>query len=295
MKPTCYYISRPRNTFTDRQVGREALDLGLRLVTLDPLEVCVSIDAGRPARLIVSGRELEVEPGAVVYRKSVLPQAWIIQKFLMDRGVTGLRGKERGPGKLADYERLARRQVPVPRTVAVGALDQLEVAVGELGNAFPLILKKVAGTHGIGVFLIPDRRSLRPLAEFLFGQDRQPVLLLQSFVSSSEGRDIRAVVLSGEVIASVLRDNSGRDFRANVYQGAVPRPTALTEDQRKAAVDACAALRCDFGGVDILLGEEGPVVAEVNSPCDYSFVERTTGIPVTRKILAFLLEKRAEK
>lgn len=299
MKRTCYYISRRgRDTFTDRQMEREASDLGLRLVPLDPLEVCVSIDASRPARLVVMGRELEILPDAVVYRKSVLPHAWIIQKFLMDRGVTGLKGKVRGAGKagldkLADYELLAGSRVRVPRTVAVAGLDQLENALCELGETFPLILKKVAGTHGIGVFLIADRRSLRPLAEFLFEHDARPVLLLQSFVSSSEGKDIRAVVLSGEVVAAVLRDNSGRDFRANVYQGAIPSAISLTEDQKKAAVDACAALQCDFGGVDLLLGEEGPVVAEVNSPCDYSFVERTTGIPITRRILTFLLEKRA--
>ncbi|MBW1817775.1 MAG: RimK family alpha-L-glutamate ligase [Deltaproteobacteria bacterium] len=294
--PTFYYISATHDRFTDEKMRSEARALGLETVTIDPRKTRIAIDENGGARVIESGKDLFIDSDAVVYRKSILPFAWVIQKLLMDRGATAVSGKrldsgKAGMDKLGDYILLAGRNVRVPRTITVGNLDQLAEARDDLGNRFPLILKKVSGTHGIGVFLAPTLETLKPIVEYILQGDDTAVVLLQEFVSSSEGKDIRAVVLDGEMIAAVLRDNRGRDFRANVYQGAVPGTVTLDDDQKATAVRAATALGCELAGVDLLLGRDGPIVAEVNSPCDFSFVEQTTGIPVTRRILTFLMEK----
>jgi RimK family alpha-L-glutamate ligase len=297
-RTTLYYISTTRDRFTDRQMRIEARALGLDAVVINPLTALLAIDEMGRVRIVQDGRPLTIRPKSLVYRKSILPIAWVIQKFLLHSGATGVAGKTRGSGKagldkLGDTVLLAGRGVRVAPTVAVTRLEQLDGAVAALAGNFPVILKKMSGTHGIGVFLAPSPNALKPIVEYVLREDGQAVLLLQPFVETSEGKDIRAVVLNGDVIASVMRDNTGRDFRANVYQGAVPEVAELTEDQRRTALRAAEALGCEFGGVDLLLGPDGPLVAEVNSPCDFSFVERTTGVPVTRKILTFLMEKHA--
>lgn len=38
-----------------------------------------------------------------------------------------------------------------------------------------------------------------------------------------------------------------------------------TQEEVKMAIDTCKALNLDFGGVDILFGENGPILCEVNS------------------------------
>ncbi|MFW5676022.1 MAG: ATP-grasp domain-containing protein, partial [Acetivibrio ethanolgignens] len=61
-----------------------------------------------------------------------------------------------------------------------------------------------------------------------------------------------------------------------------------TEEEKRLAVRACQALGLDFAGVDILFGEAGPVVCEVNSNAHFKNIYDCTGVNVAEHILGSL-------
>jgi glutathione synthase/RimK-type ligase-like ATP-grasp enzyme len=58
------------------------------------------------------------------------------------------------------------------------------------------------------------------------------------------------------------------------------------------AIRACKALGLDFGGVDLLFGEnDTPLLCEVNSNAHIKNILTCTGINVAEHILAYIREK----
>ena len=112
--------------------------------------------------------------------------------------------------------------------------------------------------------------------------------LFQENISHSFGRDIRVVLVGDEILGAIERRNP-KDFRANIALGGTSSPIVLTEEQKSVALEAHRALGLQFSGVDLLYGEQGPLVCEVNSNLSYLGFQQATGIPVGEKILSHIL------
>ena len=119
--------------------------------------------------------------------------------------------------------------IPMPKTLP-GLLcydpseriadETLDTVAAELG--FPLIVKTSYGSLGKGVAKAEDREALRTLAE----QVKCMPHLFQRCISSSYGRDIRAIVIGGKYVAAMERRarRSPRDVRKG---SAAPAPRLL--------------------------------------------------------------------
>lgn len=190
--------------------------------------------------------------------------------------------------KSLTYLRLRSEDIPMPETLLVPmcffASDWsenpfVETAVGRLG--FPMVVKEACGSFGQQVWLVNDRNAL---VERLNASSPR-TMLLQRFVSSSRGRDVRLQVVGGEVVATMFRW-SETDFRANVSNGGSMKSYCPDDAQVSLAVRACKALGLSFGGVDLLFGEEGePLLCEVNSNAHIRNLYDCTGINVADRIL----------
>ena len=119
---------------------------------------------------------------------------------------------------------------------------------------------------------------------------RTTEILFQRFVEHSRGRDIRLQVVGDRVVGSMLR-HSERDFRANITAGGAMEAYAPTEEEVQLALDAARAVGADFAGVDLLFGEEGPLVCEVNSNAHFKNLQDCTGVDTAREILAYIRER----
>ena len=62
-----------------------------------------------------------------------------------------------------------------------------------------------------------------------------------------DGRDVRAFVVGGRVLAAIERVGAG--WRANLARGARARATTLTAEQERVCLEAAAALGVDYAGV----------------------------------------------
>ena len=95
-----------------------------------------------------------------------------------------------------------------------------------------------------------------------------------------DGRDVRAFVVGGRVLAAIERVGSG--WRANLARGARATATTLTAEQERVCLHAAAALGVDYAGVD-LLGEH---VLELNGIPGWHGLQRATGADVAGALVA---------
>ncbi|HEX6273036.1 MAG TPA: RimK family alpha-L-glutamate ligase [Polyangiaceae bacterium] len=191
--------------------------------------------------------------------------------------------------KLYGAQRLAARGLRVPRTAFARKSDAIRPAVEQLGGA-PVVVKLLEGTQGIGVVLAETTEAAEAVVQALHSA-RQNVLI-QRFVGESRGRDVRALVVGGRVVAAMARTARGSEFRSNVHRGGVGERIELDPEFERTAVQAAAILGLDIAGVDLLESRDGPLVLEVNASPGLEGIEKTTGLDVASAVIDHV-ERRA--
>ena len=133
-------------------------------------------------------------------------------------------------------------------------------------------------------------RGRKQLEEFVITLGDRPYII-QEYIFSSKGRDIRLEVVGDQVIAAMQRSNP-MDFRANITNGGSMQPYNPTKEQVKMAVTACKVLGLDFAGVDILFGPgDKPLLCEVNSNAHFKNLFDCTRINAAEYIIKYIKSK----
>ena len=158
----------------------------------------------------------------------------------------------------------------------------LKNATKELG--FPLIIKEAYGSFGHQVYLANDYLSAEKIIDRLGHKD----FLMQEFISSSYGKDVRVNVVGGKVVCAMLRYNEN-DFRSNISSGGKMKKITLNSKQEELAVKVCSIIGLDFAGVDILFGEnDQPILCEVNSNPHFKSSLECTGVDMSKEIIKYI-------
>jgi len=180
--------------------------------------------------------------------------------------------------KFLSLRKLAASGIPVPRTILVQRPTQLRRLIGELGGP-PVVAKGLRGRQGIGVELVGEESFARYMV------DHPPfpagAIVLQEFISKASLGDVRIVVVRGEPIGSMKRVPKRGEFRSNVHLRGMGEPWEPPMEWKELAVKATQALELDVAGVDMVWGNDGPLVLEVNTTPGFRELER-----VTRKDIA---------
>ncbi|MBR5389054.1 hypothetical protein IK146_00580 [Candidatus Saccharibacteria bacterium] len=178
--------------------------------------------------------------------------------------------------------------IPAPKTVDYLPKDRdaLLRCVDRLGG-FPVCLKALGGSHGVGVMRVDSKQSLFSVSDYLREQGGMVVMKEYCDVASSA----RLIVLGDKVIDSIEYSAPKGDFRSN--EGTVPNvsPKKFDPEVEEIAVRATHALGLEFGGVDIMITKDGPKVAEVNSPCFFPRCQMLTGTDIAGKMVEYLRDK----
>jgi len=194
----------------------------------------------------------------------------------------------RSRDKLHSMQILSRHKIGLPHTAFVHRKKDVLPALERVGGA-PVIIKLLEGTQGVGVILADTIKVAQAIVETL--QVKQQNVLLQKFVKESKGKDIRAFVVGDRVVAAMRRQAVGDEFRSNVHRGGSATQVKLSEEYQDTAVRAAQILGLRVAGVDMLEGEDGPKVMEVNSSPGLEGIEKATGVDVARAIIK-LIEKQ---
>jgi D-alanine-D-alanine ligase len=150
----------------------------------------------------------------------------------------------------------------------LGAGDALGALEERLG--FPLVVKPSRGGSALGVKFAGDRGGVPAALVAAFSYDDR--VLLERFV---DGRELAVGVVGEEalpIVEAIPNEGDGYDFEARYAIGRTTFecPAKLSEDERSAITDAALSayrvLGCSgFSRVDLILGEDGPQVLEVNA------------------------------
>jgi RimK family alpha-L-glutamate ligase len=206
----------------------------------------------------------------VIFRVDVL-------HALAERGVAcvnGARAIERTIDKFLASALLARAGLPTPRTIACERPEDALDAFHELGG--DVIVKPLFGSMGAGMTRVDDADVAYRVFHALALE--RAVYYLQEALS--HGRDLRAFVVGGRVLAAIERVGSG--WRANLARGAWARATGLSAGQEQLCVEAAAVLGAGYAGVDLL----GDHVLELNGIPGWHGLQEATGADVAAAIVA---------
>ena len=148
--------------------------------------------------------------------------------------------------KMSAYIAFERDNIPTPRTAMISNEKSLMDAHKRIGGKYPVVMKTLTGTQGIGVSLIESEKSLVSVAQSLWKFNA--ALLIQEYMEFDF--DIRTIVIDGRVLASTKRISAKKDFRSNKHREAKTEPYELSDDERKVVLDAARSTGAYMVGVD---------------------------------------------
>jgi RimK family alpha-L-glutamate ligase len=220
----------------------------------------------------------------VIFRVDVL-------HALEARGVTcvnGPRAIERTVDKFLASALLARAGVATPRTIACERVDDALAAFEELGG--DVIVKPLFGSMGAGMTRVDDADVAYRVFHAL--EVERAVYYLQETLPH-DGRDLRALVVGGRVVAAIERIGSG--WRANLARGARARATELSAEQERLCLEAAEVLGVDYAGVDVLRAADGrDYVLELNGIPGWHGLQEATGADVAGALVDHLEARVSE-
>lgn len=157
--------------------------------------------------------------------------------------------------------------------------------IDAVGGA-PCVIKLLEGTQGIGVILAENKKAVKSVIEAFLKLDAQ--ILVQEYIAESNGADIRAFVVDGQVVGAMMRQAKEGEFRSNLHRGGTASLVTLTKEERETAIKAAKKLGLGIAGVDILRSKRGPLVIEVNSSPGLEGIETATKIDIAGKIIEYV-------
>ncbi|MBC7884862.1 MAG: RimK family alpha-L-glutamate ligase [Saprospiraceae bacterium] len=191
--------------------------------------------------------------------------------------------------KLSCLQILGSNGVGVPKTVYCSSLFTIPFLLEQM-EPYPIIIKLVTGTQGMGVILAENKSNAESILE-AFHSTKEKVIM-QKFIKEAKGADIRAFVVNGEVVGAMKRQARPGDFRSNLHRGGTAEIIKLSKSEEETALRSVEILGLSVAGVDMLKTHQGPVVLEVNASPGLEGIEGTTGMDIAGKIITFIEENR---
>jgi len=281
-------LSRAPNAYSTQRLKTAALERGHEAKVLDTLRFAIDLSGDDPD-LQYRGRTLSdydavlprIGASITYYGSAVVRQFQQMDVYTPNtaNGITSSRDKLRA------IQILSRHDVGMPATAFVRDRKDVLPAIERVGGA-PVVIKLLEGTQGIGVILAPDTKVAEAIIETL--QSTRQNVLIQQFVAESRGTDVRALVVGDRVVAAMRRTAQGDEFRSNVHRGGSVEAVDLDDEFTSTAVASAQIMGLRVAGVDMLEGEDGPMVMEVNSSPGLEGIERATRLDVAGSIIDFI-------
>jgi RimK family alpha-L-glutamate ligase len=191
----------------------------------------------------------------------------------------------RAAHKTATTAALVNDDIPVPRTVLALSNDQLTAARRTFGPE--AVYKTAIGTHGGGAWKVGPTDPLTARVG-----NRQAFVQELVRRSGESVRDLRVYVVDGSVVGAMYRYATEHDWRTNVARGG--RVEDATDAVPETALDiarrATATIGLDYAGVDLVEGDDGWYVLEVNPTAGFRGLYRATGVSPAPHIAALAIE-----
>jgi RimK family alpha-L-glutamate ligase len=269
---------------TNARLREAAEDIGIELEVVDSVAASASLIDGdlRPLG-IDTDRDL---PDAVLARvgnwrpESLLAvlEAFVACGVATPNPPAAIRT---GRDHWATVMALTAAGLPVPPTLA-GADPEALAAEAIRHFGLPAVVKQRRSRMGVGVIRCATRDHLEAILDSLWRVGDEVVV--QRWLAGG-AHSLRLMVVGGVVVAAARFCAAEGEWRSNAARGGSAEAHDATPEEAGLAVAAAAALGLGHCGVDLVNGDAGPVILEVNPTPGFLRLEETTGIDVARALV----------
>lgn len=279
-------LSKGRKNYSTTRLVEQAKLRGHEVTVINYAKCFVTLEQNNP--IVNYGGEIITDIDAIIprisanltnYGSSIVRQFEMQNVFTTTSSIAIVRARD----KLRSMQLLAKSGVGIPKTVFARETADYEGVLEQVGGA-PVIIKVARGTHGTGVVLAETRKAALAVMQAFNVEGVN--FLVQEYIAESKGSDIRAFVVNGKVVASMMRKSNDDDFRSNLHQGGQGEVVKLTDIERRTAQKAAKAMGLTIAGVDMLRSDRGPLVLEVNASPGFG-IEKITGRNVAASIIEY--------
>lgn len=186
--------------------------------------------------------------------------------------------------KLHLHQLLNKYKLPTPKTMLLKLPVDLPLIKREIG--FPLVIKKVTGMEGHGVYLCESAEKFQDLVEFIDNNNYQKPLMLQECIADSLGKDLRVFVVGDRVVGCMKR-YSELGFKANFSRGGKVEPYHLTPEIEWLALETAKLAKLEVAGIDLLFDKNNYKICEANSSPGFKGMELIVGKTIAEQILEY--------
>lgn len=186
-----------------------------------------------------------------------------------------------------------KNNLPIIPTIAYTSQKRVLISkYVEMLGGFPIILKVIGGSHGVGVMKIDSLESLYSVIDYL--DENNIFFILRKFIDYKA--HARMIVLGDKVVSSIEYKRVKDDFRSNVGHDLTIVNTKFDKKVEETAVKSVSVLGYEFGGVDILIDRDDQIfIAEVNLPCYFPRAQQYSNIDISGQMIDFLINKSKSK
>ena len=290
IKNTSFLLNTQNNVgYVKRRLVETALRHNIQVLLMNPYHFDLAVSATGSSSIVYRGKNVQL-PDCVIPRVGANVDYFglAVLRQLEALGVlvfNPVNAIEISRDKLYTHQVLSAHGIPIPQTVL--SRFPFEYDYIERHFTYPLIVKLASGSRGEAVWKLDSRAELSALLERV---DKSKPMIVQEFLHSTKGRDIRCLVVGDEVVASCMRVSS-TSFLANYHAGGSTIGVTVSDGLRRMVVAASRKCGLSFSGVDVLLGDEGYRLCEVNSSPGFEGLERATGVDCAAAMIEFAVHE----
>ena len=257
---------------------------------IDPNEIDIFVNKENKQSILVNGKSLPLPKfifprtgsGTTYYIKAVI-------RHFERMGVPVINSSDaidNVKDKLYTHQILAQSNLDIPNTMLLK--HPIDIDFVEKNIGFPVIVKKISGSYGRGVFLCENKKQLNQLVTMAELTKKSYDIIIQEFVKDTWGKDLRVFVVNDKVVGCMMRQATDDDFRANITRGGEGFPYEVNEQIEWLSSEASKALGIDIAGVDLLFQNGGYKICEVNSNPGFEGMEMFTKKNIAGEIVSFI-------
>ena len=189
--------------------------------------------------------------------------------------------------KLFTHQILAQSNLPVAKTMLAKFPVDSDAVERQLG--YPVVVKTISGSQGTGVFLCETRSHFEDLMQLVEATKSNANIIMQEFIATSRGQDLRVFVVGGKAIACMKRNSQDGSFKANFSRGGTAEAHELTPEIEWLAAEASRLLGLDIAGIDLLFDGDHFKICEANSSPGFEGIESCHQISIPEHLFSFVL------
>lgn len=289
VKPTGLKIgllaSNP-DLYSNRRIMEAGQERGHDMEFLSIKDCYIKLDGKNPEMHYRGGRILEdfdaiiprIRPSATFYGTALTRHFEAMGVYTLNSASAITQSRD----KLYSLQLLINSGLPIPTTGFANSPLDTDELIKMVGGA-PLIVKLLEGTQGKGVVLAETKKAAESLINAF--KSLRANILVQEFVKEANGKDIRCFVINGKVVESIMRTAAPGEFRANIHMGGTAKIIKVTPEERRIAVLAAKTMGLKVAGVDIIRGQNSPLLLEVNSSPGLEGIEGASNKDIAGKMI----------